>query len=386
MKNTNTEALIINYLNGLISEADSKELLHWLELSDKNRDLFLDYYNVWNLSNASQFDAEKAFDRFAVNMQQSTIPLNIKKAPSTPLYKYATIAAACIAALILIIINPWKQQEADDIVNFANSTSKIDFNDTKTRLVISNNKTLELDDKDANIKYGANDIKINEENTISKQESSTYNQLVTPYGKRSTIVFADGSKAWVNSGTRVIYPIEFKKDKREIYVDGEIYIEVAEDISRPFIVKSAKLDVKVLGTKFNVSAYETDLQQRVVLVSGSVKILPKDRKLKETLLVPSQMYTVSDGKSDVQHTNVNQHISWIEGFYSFESLKLGDILNRLSRYYQQEIHFDKHVAELKCTGKLDMKEDLKEVLNGLTYTVPVKCIQNTDHSYTISLK
>lgn len=161
---------------------------------------------------------------------------------------------------------------------------------------------------------------------------------------------------------------------------------MAEDISRPFIVKSAKLDVKVLGTKFNVSAYETDLQQRVVLVSGSVKILPKDRKLKETLLVPSQMYTVSDGKSDVQHTNVNQHISWIEGFYSFESLKLGDILNRLSRYYQQEIHFDKHVAELKCTGKLDMKEDLKEVLNGLTYTVPVKCIQNTDHSYTISLK
>lgn len=380
MDKLNIEELIISYLDGVISEADSEFLHSWLRSSRDNQKLFLDYYNVWLLSNRPRFDEQKAFERFTDNVIDKS---EIKK-KRIPLYKYVAVTAACIA--ILLALPNLIRQESDEIVNFANNSEKVDFHNTKTSLILSDNKTVLLDEKDAKVEYDASDIKINEKSTISKEESSTYNQLVTPYGKRSTIVFADGSKAWVNSGTRVIYPVEFKENQREIYVDGEIYIEVSEDKSRPFIVKSAMLDVKVLGTKFNVSAYGSDIQQRVVLVSGSVQVLPKDVKQKQALLAPRQMYTVSDGNADVQYTNVSQHISWIDGFYNFESMKFGDILNRLSRYYQKDIHFDKHVAELKCTGKLDMKDDLAEVLNGLTNTVPVKCVQNTDQSYTISLK
>lgn len=77
--------------------------------------------------------------------------------------------------------------------------------------------------------------------------------MVIPRGKRSVLTFSDGSKVWVNAGTRVIYPTEFEKDKREIYVDGEIYIEVARDEERPFYVRTKDMNVRVLGTKFNVT-------------------------------------------------------------------------------------------------------------------------------------
>ncbi len=87
-------------------------------------------------------------------------------------------------------------------------------------------------------------------------EEHSFNQLIVPNGKRSTLALEDGTKMWINAGSRVIYPNKFKKNKREIYVDGEVYMEVARDEERPFVVKTNMLDVQVLGTSFNVMAYK----------------------------------------------------------------------------------------------------------------------------------
>lgn len=385
MSKKEIEQIITDYLNGTISDADSKDLLAWIELSEANRKLFLEYYNLWELTYSGLFDAEKAFKRFTANKDNIPVEATTKKKRIDTLYKYIAVAAASVAALIFVLSYDWNKQNDDDIINFAHSSSNIDFSSSKTRLILSDKKIVELQQKEALIKYDSTKIEIDEKNTISKQESSAYNQLITPYGKRSTIIFSDGSKAWVNSGTRLIYPAEFKKDEREIYVDGEIYIEVAKDKERPFIVKSNSLNIKVLGTKFNLSAYSSDIQQRVVLVSGSVEVLPRNNDTKEATLVPRQMYTVSGNKAQIEYTDTSKHISWIDGFYYFDSMKLGDILNRLSRYYQKDILFDKNIAEFKCSGKLDMQDDLGDVLNGLTHTVPIKCIENPDGTYTIEL-
>ena len=209
--------------------------------------------------------------------------------------------------------------------------------------------------------------------------------MIIPYGKRSTITFSDGTKAWVNSGTRLVYPVEFKKEQREVFVVGEIYIEVAEDKARPFIVKTSDIEVKVLGTKFNVSAYESDKTKNVVLVSGSVKVSAKSSNKDDVLLSPNQMYSVTNGVAGVKNVDVNKYIMWIDGLYYFESAKLGDILNRLSRYYGKIIIYDNTVAELRCTGKLDMKDEMQEILQGLTHTVPISYKQNVDGVHVITL-
>ena len=102
-------------------------------------------------------------------------------------------------------------------------------------------------------------ITANEENLmhVSEKEPDLLSmiQLLVPAGKRSMITFPDGTKIWINSGTQLIYPSRFSSSKREIFVNGEVYLEVTKDANRPFIVKTEALDVKVLGTSFNVKAY-----------------------------------------------------------------------------------------------------------------------------------
>ena len=114
---------------------------------------------------------------------------------------------------------------APDIATFAVQTKTELPATEETLLILAEDKVVSLKEKETTITYDSVAIKANEEN-ISKKELAVYNQLVIPRGKRSVLTFSDGSKVWVNAGTRVIYPTEFEKDKREIYVDGEIYIEV----------------------------------------------------------------------------------------------------------------------------------------------------------------
>ena len=115
-----------------------------------------------------------------------------------------------------------------------------------------------------------------EEHQIEKNEQETKidepDQIIVPKGRRANIVFSDGTKMYINAETRVIFPTVFAKDKREILVDGEVYLEVAADPSRPFIVKTSTIEVKVLGTRFNVCAYRDEPAASVVLVEGLVEV------------------------------------------------------------------------------------------------------------------
>ena len=135
----------------------------------------------------------------------------------------------------------------------------------------------------------------------------------------------------MNAGSKLAYPTEFGKAIREIYVDGEIYIEVAEDEKRPFVIKTEQMDIQVLGTKFNVSAYKADMIKSVVLLSGSVSI-SSDINRKEIILNPNQMYSALENTCSVESVDANVYILWTQGLYQFESEELGNILTRLERY------------------------------------------------------
>jgi hypothetical protein len=248
---------------------------------------------------------------------------------------------------------------------------------TDIQLVLADNQTLALEGKDAKIAYNEEGIEINDEKaTVEKEpvdsdQPVTYNQLIVPKGKRSTLIFADGSRLWVNAGTRIVYPVTFDKKKREIYVDGEAFLDVSRNEDCPFLVKTKGFHVEVLGTSFNITAYEKDSMQSVVLVSGAVKINSAEEK--ETILTPNEMYTNVNGSPEVKTVDVEAYISWKSGLYKYESETLGVILTRLSRYYGQEISCSPQSAYLKCSGKLDLKDELAVVLNGIAQTAPVVC-------------
>lgn len=99
-------------------------------------------------------------------------------------------------------------------------------------------------------------VQVNSNKLVEDDIKEEYNQIIVPKGKRSQIVLADNSKIWINSGSKVIYPRAFEGKYREIYVEGEVYLNVTHDTSKPFIVNTSGFEVRVLGTSFNISAYK----------------------------------------------------------------------------------------------------------------------------------
>lgn len=315
---------------------------------------------------------------------QSQIRHKKKRRNSKRIILGISAIAASIAIIISLPLLFHKNNHVQDISTFAQVLpDNNDFYSSDTKLIVSENNTVILNNNESSIQYKEDGIKA-DDNLILKEESAPYNQLITPYGKRSVITFSDGTKAWVNAGSRLVYPTEFDKGKREIYVDGEIYIEVSEDKKRPFIIKTSQMDIKVLGTKFNVSAYEVDKTNSVVLLSGLVSI-SQNTSNKNIILKPDQMYSDVEGLQTVENVDASIYILWTQGLYQFESEKLGNIVTRLERYYGIRIECDTAIEELKCSGKLDLKDDINRLLEELSQALPITYRQNTDGNYTMNV-
>ncbi|MEA4808548.1 FecR family protein [Macellibacteroides fermentans] len=297
------------------------------------------------------------------------------------LIQFASIAAS-LAILFALSYTFWSKQSNNDrsLISIA-KLMQVQGDSSAVQLILNNDKNITLDQENVTIEYNATgDVIVNKQQVAHNiasntngpaqlSETNTYNQLIVPKGKRSSIVFGDGTKLWVNSGSRIVYPISFKKDKREIYVEGEVYLEVTKDKTRPFIVSTNKMNIAVLGTSFNVTAYTADKEQSVVLVTGAVEVNTDSNK--KIALTPNNRLTYTGGQLDVENVDASLYISWVEGLYIYNSEKLGTILDRLSRYYGKTITYDARVSELRCSGKLDMKDELLDVLAGLAQTAPI---------------
>jgi hypothetical protein len=293
------------------------------------------------------------------------------------IYFSSVSAIAVILAFLFILNGRTLRKPVDSLTSGIEKIKAPDEPVTDIQLILAGDETLTLEGKEAEIAYREEGIAINNRETDLKNNSAAgsdhviFNQLIVPLGKRSMLTFAEGTRLWVNAGTRVVYPAVFDKKQREIYVDGEVYLEVSPDANCPFIVKTKKINVEVLGTSFNVMAYENDTVQNIVLVSGTVKI--KSGTEKETILSPSEMYLYTNGMPEVKTVDVENYIAWKSGAYRYESESLDMILKRLSRYYGKEISCSPQTASLKCSGKLDLKDDLHLVLKSISHTAPVIC-------------
>ena len=292
-------------------------------------------------------------------------------------YRIGWAAAASIAVILMfrIFAPPKESSSHQDIMSFANRNITV-TDSTTTQLILSENKIVSLPEKESVIVYDSVSIKtVSQE--IAKNETAAFHQLKVPKGKRLFLTLSDGTQIWVNSGTKLIYPVEFDPKKREIYVDGEVYLDVATKSDQSFVVRTNDMDVEVMGTQFNVEAYGSDMQQRVVLKSGSVRIHSGINE--DTVLEPNEMFEKTGEQETVTQVDVAQYISWVEGVYIYDNERLDAILTRLSRHYGQTITVDKAVSGLKCSGILDLKENLEEVLKVIAFVAPIHytCQNNT---------
>lgn len=273
------EDLITRQLDGTpLTDTERRELQEWLEASEANRDAFLRAYKAWGNARLAEtrFNTGQALENVMARIAEASRPRSFLR----PQLRRLGIGIAAAACVMLAVVGYYRLQPSTvpDIEMFIRQADTPVFTQKEVQLVLSEQKTLLLETQKSTIRYDSTAIRINNaEKTIPKKEAATFNQLVVPYGKQTTLTLADGTRVWINAGSRLVYPVVFEKQKREIYVEGEIYMEVAHDAERPFSVHTGKMDVCVLGTKFYISSYGRDRTQEVVLLSGSVSVpLPDD--------------------------------------------------------------------------------------------------------------
>lgn len=193
---------------------------------------------------------------------------------------------------------------------------------------------------------------------------SAKTKLVVPYGKRSQLTLSDGTRVWVNSGSVLEFPSTFTEDVRSVNLSGEMYIEVAEDASKPFIVNTSGFDVKVYGTKFNVSAYP-DISQSIVLVEGSVGV--NTAEATEIVMAPNEMLTVNNTQWEKSSVDVSGYISWKDGYILLNGTPMIDVLKYIERYYNLTFHIpDNSIQNHRCRGKLYLSNELDNVLKTIS--------------------
>lgn len=266
------------------------------------------------------------------------------------------------------------------------------ISETDARLILSTGEKIPLkkDNSRITVKKGEK-LYIENDSVIDlSQKKGTaegklrLNEIIIPNGKRSEILLSDGTKVWLNAGSRLAFPTQFSNTSRKIFLEGEAYLEVVQDKSKPFIIKTPELKIRVLGTRFNISAYPKDNVIETVLLEGSLTIsrnasfrLGKD----EIFLKPNQKASFNKQNKNIvvnHEPDAEFYIAWTEGWFQFSGEKLKNVCVKLERYYNVKIEIEKNYLSTELiSGKLDLKESLEGVLLALSDVAKIKFrIQN----------
>ena len=252
--------------------------------------------------------------------------------------------------------------------------------------ILSNGVKIRLNDK-SHIGLKDNGKAVITDSTESTKDlilaTTELNKLVVPFGKRTNLTLSDGTVVWLNSGTQLDFPSEFKGKSREIFVDGEIYIDIATDKKKPFIVHAGNMNITVMGTSFNLSAYKDDISKSVVLVNGKVQI-ETDNNYK-TDLEPNEKIEINYNSITKEFVDVSEYVSWKDGLLEFNSTPMSEILKKIGRYYNVEFEKtqDLSLNEKTFSGKLFLSNNLDSVMLSISALSSTKYLRKENKIFII---
>jgi ferric-dicitrate binding protein FerR (iron transport regulator) len=208
-----------------------------------------------------------------------------------------------------------------------------------------------------------------------------YNKLTTPRARKTTVILGDGTQVWLNAASSIRYPITFAGKERVVEVSGEVYFEVAKNIAMPFIVKrmGTNEQVEVLGTSFNVNAYDDEDTMRTTLLEGSVKVT---KGADSDVLRAGQQAVAVKGSNKIKVINeadIDEVMAWKNGRFQFSNMDMKTIMRQLARWYDVDVVFEGEAPKIRIGGFIHKDVNLSTVLeflkgNGVRYRLEGKKI------------
>ncbi|MBX3255164.1 MAG: FecR domain-containing protein [Chitinophagaceae bacterium] len=212
------------------------------------------------------------------------------------------------------------------------------------------------------------------EYVFSKEKNPVpvYNTITTPKGGKYKIILPDGTSVWLNAGSSLKFPVAFAGKSRNVYLQGEGYFEVSKDPLMPFYVNAGNSRVEVLGTHFNVNAYEDENAVTTTLLEGKVKVDQTGtagNTPASVVLRPGEQADLSkSGKITTRRdVNTGEVVAWKEGFFDFKNIPVPDLMRQIVRWYDVDVEYRGEVPDTKLTGKISRDVNLDKLIDMLQY-------------------
>ena len=212
--------------------------------------------------------------------------------------------------------------------------------------------------------------------TLANSSNPVYNEVSAAFGTRSMLTLDDGSRVWLNSGSKLKYPQDFASRRREVFLTGEGYFEVESDASRPFIVHTKRLNVRATGTRFNVNVSSIEKAAQITLVEGKVSVsknVTGGKAVEISKMVPGQHLALDtlSGSYNLLTEDTYRFVAWKDGKLIFRNEPLEDVIKRISYFYNVDIELkDEKLKEYRYRATFE-EESLDEILHLLKISSPV---------------
>lgn len=380
MENTlHIAELISRKIKGEIAPNEQLELDSWINKKPENKAVYERAINTRN-----QLDKLEIYQLF--NKEKVRSKLEDELFPTKKIdfsYKRIMRFAAAILLPVILIGGAYLLLREPVVQNFAALDQIIEPGMQKAVLKLSNGEEVVLDENEfiKIIADGSKNIKnenqlidyFNSESNMTVEELR-YNELKTPNGGQYRLQLADGTKVWLNAGSSLRFPVSFSNKSRDVYLEGEAYFEVTKN-STPFNVYAGEMNVSVLGTMFNVSAYANDQNNKTTLAEGKVKVWTKQAESGGKILSPNQQATldISSSEMEVSQVNASYYTSWVNGKIEFNNEDLEEVMKRLSRWYNFEYEFKNEAAkQYHFTARLSNDEKISSIIEMLELSADVK--------------
>ena len=389
--------LIVKFLEGKLTPGESEKLNRWIEENDQHRQLWKQVTNAdhleANLKKWKSADLGQAWANLQFKIKNNQQSQGRRKSREILKYAAAVIGITLIGFTVKYFFSnrPSSEGKGDGQVQMAEilpqgKTAELVLGNGTVVHLDGNKNTPIVEEDGTKVFSDQNGVHYSPDNRTDKKE--IYNTLIVPRSGEYRVVLSDGTRVWLNAASSLKYPTNFGSKQRKVILSGEGYFEVTKDAKRPFIVKTENTQVEVLGTKFNVSAYTEDSENRISLAEGKVVV----RQLKEgenerVVLTPGYGAVVEKDKRGIQttHVNLEAELAWKDAMFIFEDEALGSIMKKLSRWYDVNVEFEPGVDTMfHFTGHIEKYENLAKTLHLLELTRKVSFDIN-DHDITVKL-
>lgn len=273
------------------------------------------------------------------------------------------VAVACLLIFSIVAYfttNHFTNKPGLAAVNTTTDQNKIMPGGSRATLKLADGSEIMLDDAANGLlaKQSGVQIKKTRDGKIiyAPDESSvnqvpSYNTMTTPRGGQYQLSLPDGTNVWLNAASSITYPASFTSDVREVTISGEAYFEVKKNPLKPFVVKTGKEIITVLGTSFNVNAYPDEQATKTSLLEGSVKIGGH-------VLKPSQAYI----NGQIIYTNLSQDLAWKNGLFNFDKMSLQQAMRQISNWYDVNVVYEGEIPAIQFYGEASRSLNLQDML------------------------